>query len=180
LRHCPADSTSSRIDTMVAMSMRPRCYVASPLGFSEAGRYYYTEVLLPALENFVEPVDPWALVADDEIAAAIRAGTEHEMAAEIGRRNRDALVTCSLLVAILDGQEVDSGTAAEVGYASAMGLLCLGLRTDHREAGETGAAVNLQVESFLVMSGGRLTRSLDELLAELQNATARNAANAAA
>jgi nucleoside 2-deoxyribosyltransferase len=151
---------------------RPRCYIASPLGFSEAGRYYYREILLPALTEIVEPVDPWALVTDEEIAAASEAGGEREMAAEIGRRNKEALTSCRLLLAVLDGQELDSGTAAEIGYASALGLTCLGLRTDHRETGEVGARVNLQVEAFIVMSGGAIAGSFDECLALLRSKAA--------
>lgn len=155
------------------MLSRPRCYIASPLGFSEAGRYYYAQVLLPLLEELVEPVDPWALVDEEELAEAAQAGTERELAADIGRRNKIALESCELLVAVLDGQEVDAGTAAEIGYASARGLLCLGLRTDHRQTGETGATVNLQVESFLVSSGGGISNSLDGLLVELRTAIGR-------
>jgi transketolase len=41
--------------------MRPRCYVASPLGFTAAGRLWNDQVLLPALREVVDPVDPWAL-----------------------------------------------------------------------------------------------------------------------
>lgn len=150
------------------MGDRPRCYIASPLGFSEAGRHYYGDVLLPALSQLVEPVDPWALVSDEEVSAALDAGTERELAAEIGRRNKEALESSRLLVAVLDGQELDSGTAAEIGYASALGLVCLGLRSDHRQTGEMGAKVNLQVEAFLVMSGGGIAGSLDELLDALR------------
>jgi nucleoside 2-deoxyribosyltransferase len=155
------------------MLAKLRCYVASPLGFSEAGRHYYTGVLLPALREIVEPVDPWALVSDAELAEAARTGGERALAAEIGRRNTEALGSCELLVAVLDGQEVDAGTAAEIGYASALGLLCLGLRTDHRETGEAGATVNLQLESFLVASGGGISGSLEELLAALSDAVAQ-------
>ncbi|HEY2334839.1 MAG TPA: nucleoside 2-deoxyribosyltransferase [Solirubrobacterales bacterium] len=143
-----------------------RCYVASPLGFFEAGRHYYAEVLLPALSQLVEPVDPWALVSKREIAAARKARTEKAFAAEIGRRNTEALKSSRLLFAVLDGQEVDSGTAAEIGYASALGLTCLGLRTDLRKTGERGATVNLQIESFLIVSGGSIAASLDALLAK--------------
>ena len=134
---------------------RPRCYVASPLGFSDAGRLYYSEVFLPALEAVVEPVDPWSL------------STGKEPPLEIGRRNAEAIDSCALLVAHLDGQEVDSGTAAEIGYAAARGLRCVGLRTDLRESGEPGVAVNLQVEHFIVASGGSIATTLDELIAAL-------------
>jgi nucleoside 2-deoxyribosyltransferase len=72
-----------------------------------------------------------------------------------------------MLIAQLDGQEVDAGTAAEVGYAAALGLPCLGVRSDLRESGEPGMAVNLQVEAFVALSGGFVARSLQELVTRL-------------
>ena len=151
-----------------------RCYVASPLGFTDAGRIYYREHYLPALAQVVEAVDPWSLTSNAEISRARAAGGEHEMALEIGRRNIEAIRSCSMLVAYLEGQEPDSGTVAEVGFAAGLGLLCFGLRTDARESGERGVSVNLQVESFVVESGGRISGSLAELLDDLRAApTAR-------
>jgi nucleoside 2-deoxyribosyltransferase len=135
----------------------PRCYVASALGFTEAGRHYYTTVMVPALASVVTPVDPWAL------------GDPTSAPADIGRRNAEAIDGCELLVAHLDGQEVDSGTAAEVGYGAARGLTCFGLRTDLRQSGEPGAVVNLQVEHFIVASGGSIEGTLDDLVAVLRN-----------
>src|SRR5437868_2384167 len=104
--------------------MRPRCYIASPLGFSEAGRYYYSEVYLPALRAVVEPVDPWAVISEDEVAQALALGRKREFALEIGRRNTEAIRGCTVLVAFLEGQEPDVGTAAEVGFAAGIGLRC--------------------------------------------------------
>jgi nucleoside 2-deoxyribosyltransferase len=149
------------------LQQRPKCYIASPLGFSEAGRYYYREVYLPALAKVVAPLDPWSLVAAKEIDAARAAGQGREMMQTIGRRNIGAIRECSLLAAYLDGQELDSGTTAEVGFAAGVGLMCFGLRTDLRECGETSATINLQVEAFILESGGRICSSLDELAAEL-------------
>lgn len=151
----------------------PRCYVASPMGFTEGGRYYYQHVYLPALSAVVEPVDPWSLTSDEEVAAARKAGRQREMAMLIGKRNVAAIRSSQLLAAYLEGQEPDSGTVAEIGYGAALGLVCLGLRTDFRQAGEVGAAVNLQVEAFIEMSGGRICASLDELVAELEAAGTR-------
>ena len=91
------------------MPIRPRCYVASPLGFTESGRDYYGRVFLPALAAVVEPVDPWALTTAEEAAAAAREGRVRELALEIGRRNAEAIRSCVLLAAYLDGQEVDAG-----------------------------------------------------------------------
>ena len=152
------------------MTDRPRCYVASPLGFSEIGRQYYANVLLPALGEIVEPIDPWDLIPGTKIAEAAARGDEIRMAQEIGEANSRALKRCEFLVAVLDGQEIDAGTAAEVGYGSGLGLRCFGLRSDYRQTGEPGARVNLQVESFIVRSGGRIASSLEELLADLAQA----------
>jgi nucleoside 2-deoxyribosyltransferase len=146
---------------------RLRCYVASPLGFTEPGRHYYEHVYLPALATVVTPVDPWSLTTASEVADAEANGRAGELALEIGRRNTAAIRSCRLLVAHLDGQEVDSGTAAEIGYAAGIGLRCYGLRTDLRQSGESGVAVNLQVESFISESGGTMLTTLDELIEQL-------------
>jgi nucleoside 2-deoxyribosyltransferase len=151
---------------------RPPCYVASPLGFTDAGRNYYSNVYLPALATVVDPVDPWSLTTEAEVVAARVAGLQRELALEIGRRNKAAIQRSSLLAAYLDGQEPDAGTVAEVGFAAGLGLPCFGLRTDLRESGEPGVSVNLQVESFIVESGGAIVTSLDELVAALGEAAA--------
>lgn len=150
--------------------MPPRCYIASPLGFSEAGREYYRETYLPRLRQVVTPVDPWALTTEAEVAAAHARGEQRAMSLEIGRRNIAAIRSCTLLAAYLEGQEPDAGTVAEIGYGAALGLRCFGLRSDFRQSGEGGVVVNLQVESFIVESGGRICGSLDELVAALAGA----------
>lgn len=146
---------------------RPQCYIASPLGFSEAGRRYYSEVYLPALATVVEPVDPWSFTNEAEVVAAAGGPREREFWLGLGRRNAEAIRGCDVLAAYLDGQEPDAGTVAEVGYAAGLGKRCYGLRTDVRQAGEPGMAVNLQVESFIHESGGTIAASLDELVAAL-------------
>lgn len=153
----------------MSASRVPRCYVASPLGFSEAGRHYYAEVYLPALEEVVEPVDPWSLITAEELADARQRGTLRETLLELGRRNEEAIRSSSLLVAFLDGQEPDSGTVAELGYAAALGKTCFGLRSDLRQAGDEETAVNLQVETFIVDSGGKIVSTLTELIAALRS-----------
>ena len=146
---------------------RPRAYLASPLGFSEAGRAYYAERYVPALAEHVEPVDPWTLSLPAEFAAARAEGRERAFGIEVGERNATAIRGSQLLVAQLDGQEVDAGTAAEVGYAAALGLPCVGVRSDLRASGEPGMRVNLQLEAFIALSGGFVAGSLDELVGRL-------------
>lgn len=149
---------------------RPRCYIASPLGFSEAGRYYYHEVYLPALAQAVELVDPWSLVDLDELARSRSMGREREALLAIGEQNVVAIRSCELVAAYLDGQELDSGTAAEIGFAAGIGRVCFGLRTDLREHGERGTVVNLQVETFIVRSGGRISTTLEDMVQDLSRA----------
>ena len=161
------DADPARLAALFAGGARPRCYVASPLGFSEAGREYYATRYLPALAEHVEPVDPWTLTSADEFVAARADGREYELGIAVGARNAEAIRGARLVIAHLDGQEVDAGTAAEVGYAAALGLPCLALRSDLRRSGEPGMHVNLQLEAFVVLSGGFVAGSLAELLARL-------------
>jgi len=58
-----------------------------------------------------------------------------------------------MVVAVLDGVDVDSGTAWEIGYAYAQGLPVYGLRTDFRTLGIEGT-VNLMIERSVVMCMG--------------------------
>jgi len=150
------------------MHSPPRTYVASPLGFTEAGRAYYVATFLPALRAVARVVDPWALTSAQEVADHQAAGRHAELNALIGARNTEAIRGCARVVAVLDGQEPDAGTCAEVGFAAALGLRIDGLRTDWRQAGEVGAVVNLQVQYFVEASGGRIVGSLEELVTVLR------------
>lgn len=166
-----------------------KVYVASPLGFSEATRLWYRETFLPALRACgVEVLDPWdeATYRELEPPPASDTGSVAEPApagkdtnARIGRRNTQLLHQADGVVAVLDGADVDSGTAAEIGYATALGRWVLGYRGDRRPRGDTpGSLVNLQVEYFIRMKGD-MYPSLDGLVGALkEKAAAFNAAHA--
>lgn len=92
----------------------------------------------------------------------------HEIASgapqEIFQKNISALKKCPLVVAILEGSQVDDGTAWELGYHYARGGKILGLRTDFRRAGETHESkVNVMIE----FSCHSIANSLDQLLLNL-------------
>ncbi len=149
-----------------------KVYLAGPLGFSEAGRYFQDGMLLLALRGIgLEVVDPWALTDPAEVRAieAMPAGEERVFAWRrlnhaIGERNRHEIDACDAVVAVLDGVDVDSGTAAEIGYAFARGKPILGYRGDFRlSADNEGAAANLQVEHFILASGGAIVGSVEVL-----------------
>lgn len=91
----------------------------------------------------------------------IASGTKEE----IFETNLAALRRSPLMVAILDGPQVDDGTAWEVGCHYALfGKRAIGIRTDSRKAGETPESkVNLMVE----LSSRAVVRDLEGLLREL-------------
>jgi nucleoside 2-deoxyribosyltransferase len=76
-----------------------------------------------------------------------------------------SLNEADLMVALLDGPQVDDGTAWEVGYFFSQGKKILGIKTDFRRAGETDASrVNLMIEcSCLAVAG-----SLEALASDLE------------
>jgi nucleoside 2-deoxyribosyltransferase len=152
-----------------------RIYIAGPLGFSEAGRTFYYEKLIPELQRAgYETLDPWRLTDQRKIDAVL-ALPHHEkknawsrLNAEIGENNRAAIDRANVMFAILDGTDVDSGTAAEIGYAFAKGKPILGYRGDFRlSADNEGSIVNLQVEYFIRRSGGEIITRFADLPAAL-------------
>lgn len=83
---------------------------------------------------------------------------------EIFWSNVKALDECKIMVAILDGSQVDDGTAWEVGYHYARGGKIVGIRTDFRKAGEAASSrVNAMVECSCV----NIVSDLDLLVARL-------------
>lgn len=155
----------------------PRAYIASPLGFSAATRGYYRDMLLPAVHAAgIEPLDPWAdadVHAEFAAALALPAGEERLAAlratnGRVGKANTEMITHADGMLAVLDGVDVDSGTAAEIGFASAHGKPIVGLRLDTRRTGDNeGAVVNVQVEHFITARGGGITWALDVAIAQL-------------
>ena len=81
-----------------------------------------------------------------------------------GRANADAIASSDGVLAVLDGTDVDSGTASEIGYAFALGKKVVGYRGDFRLTGDNpGSVVNLQIEYFIMESGGRMVLSAAEI-----------------
>jgi nucleoside 2-deoxyribosyltransferase len=88
---------------------------------------------------------------------------------QIAEANRAAIDDAQGTVAVLDGVDVDSGTAAEVGYAFARGKFIVGYRGDFRlSADNEGGIVNLQVEFFIRQSGGTIVTRVEDLARALQ------------
>jgi nucleoside 2-deoxyribosyltransferase len=158
---------------------KPAIYLAGPLGFTEAGRLYHETVLVPAVHaaGFVA-LDPWDVEPELQAVFELPVGSVERLARlgevnrAIGERNARLIDGCTAVLAVLDGNDVDSGTAAEIGYAAAKRKPVIGLRCDHRVTGDNEATlVNLQVEWFVVESGGQLETDLGAAIAALARLT---------
>jgi nucleoside 2-deoxyribosyltransferase len=149
----------------------PEVYVAGPLGFSDSGRSHYEGEVLGALRAAgFEPLDPWRHPAPPGEPGSAEL---HEATRRYGAQNASDIRSADAVLAILDGSDVDSGTAAEVGYACALGKPIVGLRTDLRRSGENDTVVvNLQVQWFVESSGGRIERTVDAAVAALHDVLA--------
>ncbi|MFO1134275.1 MAG: nucleoside 2-deoxyribosyltransferase [Rhodoblastus sp.] len=150
-------------------------YLAGPLGFSELGRAGQSALAALARDLGYEVIDPFALAPPGEIERIARLSSldaQREawrlLNRQIGETNMRAIDGCGLVLAVLDGVDVDSGAAAEIGYAFARGKRIVGYRGDFRLAADNvGSTVNLQVEYFIHASGGEIVASLDALRARL-------------
>lgn len=117
-----------------------KIYLAGPL-FLEAEQDWLAGLKRQLQELGYDVVWPYELFNQTEISTWGDTASR-----KIMEGCRDALDACDLVVALLDGTQVDDGTAWELGYACAKGIPAVGIRTDARYCGETpGARVNAMI-----------------------------------
>lgn len=154
------------------MARKPSVYLASPLGFATSTRDFMSQ-LVRTLDDAIDINNPWddhrfdGDFADIAQLASYRERLDrlHAINHQLGQGNEERIRGCNALIAVLDGVDVDSGTAAEIGFAYALGMRIYGIRTDFRLAGDNlGSIVNLQVQYFIEQSGGRIVETLPDLL----------------
>jgi nucleoside 2-deoxyribosyltransferase len=154
------------------MADKKRIYLASPLGFAASTRGFMTETVA-LLSDIVTVVNPWddvSFAADFERARSLtdideRRVALHRINLGIGAKNEHMIRSVDMLVAVLDGVDVDSGTAGEMGFAYGLGKPVYGLRTDFRVTGDNEAAgVNLQLRYFIEQSGGAYFTTVVDLI----------------
>jgi nucleoside 2-deoxyribosyltransferase len=145
-----------------------KIYLASHFGFNDSMKAYMKECKAK-LEEVCEVLNPWELVEEQEILDAINANDGGialaNIRCKIGLTNAHAIEDADILVANLDGQDLDDGVCAEIGYACALSKATYAWRTDVRQCGELGGPFNLQVEAFVT---GGVFRSLDALCEQLK------------
>jgi nucleoside 2-deoxyribosyltransferase len=135
---------------------KPRIYVAAPL-FSEAEKAFnlrLRECLLPHFEVFLPQMDG-GLVAE-----MILSGVPVEQAtSRVFQVDVEAVRACDVLLILLDGRTVDEGACFELGFAYALGKLCIGLRTDPRQLLPTGNNPMIEASCY------RIFGSVEEVVA---------------
>lgn len=106
-----------------------KIYLAAPL-FSEAELRFNIQVK-EILDSYFEvylPQEDGGLMVD-----MIKQGMSPTSAARrVFESDIKAIQQCDFLLIILDGRSVDEGAAFELGYAWAIGKICIGLQTDIR------------------------------------------------
>lgn len=132
---------------------RYRVYLAAPL-FSEAQKIYNAG-LADLLSSQYYAVHLPQMFED---TAESRNKNREEL---IYRWNLAALKNSDIVVAVIDGSDADSGTAWEMGYATALGKRVIAIRTDFRSYSDN-ELVNLMLETE-----AEVVRSQDELLSRL-------------
>jgi nucleoside 2-deoxyribosyltransferase len=148
-----------------------KIYLAGPL-FSKAERNWIREIrehviqLVKSKGREADIVWPYEVITKDEIDS-LGAKAIHE----IFTRNKSHIDNTDILIAILDGVQVDDGTAWEIGYFYANKSdksYILGIRTDFRNAGDTKhSVVNLMIEAScdkIVTDNKELLKILTELI----------------
>jgi nucleoside 2-deoxyribosyltransferase len=146
-------------------------YLASPLGFSPEWKTYRDKIKRRLHELECTVLDPWEQPLRPEIeeASAVhdssaRVEVFRKIAREIGKINEDLIRSCDVILGVLDGAELDSGTVSEIGFAAGLGKRCYGLRTDFRDCGDfEGLPFNLQVLYWIESSGGKLFRRIADI-----------------
>ncbi|MDR3554971.1 MAG: nucleoside 2-deoxyribosyltransferase [Syntrophobacteraceae bacterium] len=141
-----------------------KVYLAGPL-FTQSQRDWLRKLkndleILTASRNCpVNVIWPYELITPAEIDSLGKQARQ-----EIFSRCKSHLDDADVLIALLDGPQVDDGTAWEIGYFYAKrgpGQNIMGIRTDFRQAGESeGAVVNAMIE----MACDRVVRSGEALL----------------
>jgi len=137
-------------------------YLASPL-FSESERNYIDKIVhkiskelnLDELEDFYVPH---------------RDNTYEYSEAQIYDTNIKNLENCDTMIAFLDGKDVDSGTAFEIGYFEAQDKIVLGLLTDKRSYENNDAELNSKLNTMIFGSldyANLIFNDVDDLIGEL-------------
>jgi len=111
---------------------------------------------------------PWRDAGDEQLKLKF-SGDIEKVNAEIVRLNLIAVRCCRFLVAVVEGPDVDSGTAMEIGFAAALGKRIFCLRTDFRTQGETIGPVNIMISRVAAEFHISVDALIDSIIEQLRS-----------
>lgn len=137
-----------------------RIYFAASL-FTH-GERIWNQMLADALKAAMPDLDV-ILPQDFETGEA----HEEEAYATLFRKCVDGVDDADAVVAIIDGADVDSGTAWEMGYAYARGKPVIGVRTDFRPGAEDGVNIMLSRSCEHLVKGESFRNDVEPLAKDI-------------
>lgn len=140
-----------------------KIYIASPL-FSDMEKDYIDLVIQKTCNKL--KLNPFI-----DIYSPIRDNNFNNWEAKIYNTNMENLNHCNIMIAILDGKDVDSGTAFEIGYFEAQNKTVFGLLSDKRSYDEDDN-LNLKLNTMIFGSlnyGINIFSDIDDLINRLYN-----------
>lgn len=152
-------------------------YLASHF-FNEAG-FNYTKEISRRIKEDIPELNLYVPQENDEINDK-EANDSTITAALIAKGDNNYLIDTNILIANIDGVEIDSGVSAEIGYMSGMieiekklsnpiPRIIIGLYTDMRQngTGENFFYINLYTKGLIELNG-ILVKNIDELIFEIK------------
>lgn len=153
-----------------------KIYLAWPLWFSESWRDFIYNTIMPKLKSlWYEILFPWELSDDDYIKSVFsmpdwvaKTIEFKKMNTIIWWNNAKAIQECDYIFAVLDGVDVDSGTASEIGYGACLWRKIIWYRSDYRRSWENEwVVINLQVQYFIELNQWKIISTINELSVDL-------------
>lgn len=152
-------------------------YLASHF-FNEAG-FNYTKEISRRIKEDIPELNLYVPQENDEINDK-ETNDSTITAALIAKGDNNYLIDTNILIANIDGVEIDSGVSAEIGYMSGMieiekklsnpiPRIIIGLYTDMRQngTGENFFYINLYTKGLIELNG-ILVKNIDELIIEIK------------
>jgi nucleoside 2-deoxyribosyltransferase len=120
---------------MSKTKIRPYIYLASPLfnDYERKNNRMIRDMLLDSFNVFLPQED--GLLLHGLIDNGMKIGDAEK---SVYQTDIAAMKECDILIAVLDGANIDEGVSFELGYCKALNKVCIGLQTDVRRQLPTG------------------------------------------
>lgn len=141
-----------------------RIYIAGPL-FSDAEKQFNLSINQMLIENGFSTFLPQKDGLELEELRKISTSTE-DVCARIFQLDLSEIKKSDLVVFIMDGRVPDEGACVEIGIAYALGIECVGIKTDSRSfiSGYDNPMITGALKN-------RIAKDLDELLSMINGIT---------